>query len=862
MNLNFKTFVSIFAALLLTNVQFANGQAAPVIQWEKSYGGSGADKAQCIEQTNDGGYIIAGSSGSNDGEVTGNHGSINYWITKLDDTGFVQWEKCYGGGGSDAASCIRQTSDGGYIIAGRANSNNDDVSGNHGWPYSDYWILKIDNVGAIQWEKSYGGSGDDFAYCIRQTKEGGYIVSGASDSHDGDVTGNHGSYDDWIVKLDDTGAIQWEKSYGGSNDDQANSIQQTSDGGYIVAGYTSSYDGDLTGIGGYIEYWILKLDTAGSIQWQKCYNGSGSEANCIQQTSDGGYIVAGYASANGGGVTDNHGLADYWVIKLDTSGTVQWEKSYGGSNDDQAYSVRQTKDGGYIIAGSSNSNNGEVTGNHGGSDYWIVKTDSSGNLLWEKSLGGSTDEEATSIRQTADGEYIVAGYSNSNDGDVTDNHGTYDYWIVKLGPAPPPVISSSQVQAITALTCGKQKIDTVYVHNSGVNPLIISSAAFGNGSGMFSLLSSAFPDTISAGDSVPFIIRFIPIDTGEVANVLTVQSNDSTHNPWQINFTGTVIVPSISIPQTLTAIVCPFVTDTIFDLLTNNDSISETLAFTSSCGLSQQGATLAPGQTDTLAVFLAAAPEGIDTCIVHVTDACNVDHETTIIENVQTLPGLSFTIAGDMTPVIINNPGTVYILAGSSNVSTGHFTFTISNEGTALLFDTAFTQWGSVSVSRITSDSLMITLQLNQPPGSDTLAVLYYHTYIGVTYTPYVRLNSETTQYLCESVSGTNEVLLNLIPACPYDSVIVTPYTSSLVSVYPNPVAGGASVTYSTVESAPVTIALYDALGRTVQTIFNGWRQPGIYNAVVDAQGLTNGLYFIDMSVGLYHGMMQMVLFR
>ena len=169
-------------------------------------------------------------------------------------------------------------------------------------------------------------------------------------------------------------AIEWQKSLGGTNDENAYSIQQTADGGYIAAGYSKSSNGDVTGNHGFYDYWVVKLDGAGNIQWQKCLGGTSyDQAFSIQQTADGGYVVAGWSYSNDGDVTGNHGGDDYWVVKLDTAGIIQWQKSLGGTNDDYAQSIQQTADWGYVIAGGSGSNDGDVTGNHGGADYWIVK---------------------------------------------------------------------------------------------------------------------------------------------------------------------------------------------------------------------------------------------------------------------------------------------------------------------------------------------------------------------------------------------------------------------------------------------------------------------------------------------------------
>ncbi|HEX5651715.1 MAG TPA: hypothetical protein VFX58_01495, partial [Chitinophagaceae bacterium] len=218
---------------------------APPIQWQKAMGGSGYEGASSIQQTTDGGYIVAGITGSNDGDVSGSHGVWDYWIVKLAATGNIQWQRCLGGSGQDYASSIEQTTDGGYIVAGSSYSNDGDVSGNHG--VSDAWIVKLAASGNIQWQRCLGGSDVEGAYSIEQTTDGGYIVSGSTSSNDGDVSGNHGVSEAWIVKLDATGNIQWQRCLGGSGDEGAYSIEQTTDGGYIVSGSTSSNDGDVSG---------------------------------------------------------------------------------------------------------------------------------------------------------------------------------------------------------------------------------------------------------------------------------------------------------------------------------------------------------------------------------------------------------------------------------------------------------------------------------------------------------------------------------------------------------------------------------------------------------------------------------------
>ena len=430
-----------------------NPDPSYAIQWQKTFGGTRVDVGQCIQSTAEGGYIIAGNTNSQDGDIAGYHvGPFGCYETclgqkicdyfpdglviKLNSTGTIQWQKALGGSAAENLLSIQSTPDGGYITSGLTYSNDGDVSGYHGGDEADAWIVKLSSTGAIQWQKVLGGStGCDFANDILFTPDGGYIIVGHTDSFDGDVTSNIGERDVWIIKLNSSGAIQWQKTIGGTESDYAYSFEPTPDGGYIAAGYSYSNNGDVSGNHGDADAWIIKLSSSGTIQWQKLLGGSNEEiARSIQLTTDGGYIVAGSSKSNDGNVSGNHGDADAWVIKLNGSGTIQWQKTLGGSNEDIARSVLTTADGGYIVTGSAVSNNGDANGNHGGQDTWIVKLSNNGSFQWQKSLGGTANDLANSIQPTNDGGYIVAGQAISNNGDVSGNHGAIDAWVIKIKP--------------------------------------------------------------------------------------------------------------------------------------------------------------------------------------------------------------------------------------------------------------------------------------------------------------------------------------------------------------------------------------------------------------------------------------------
>lgn len=405
--------------------------------WQKNSGASGGDEyAYSIQQTTDGGYIIAGDANTDDGDVSGLKGGYDFWVVKTDATGTIQWQKTLGGSGDDYGYAIQQTTDGGYIVTGETYSTDGDATGNHG--LDDAFVIKLDALGNKQWSKVYGGTNIDYFNAIQQTTDGGYIATGSTYSNNGDVSGNHGNNDYWVVKLNSSGVIQWQKCLGGTGYDYAYSIKTTSDGGYIVAGDVSSNDGDVTGNhSASYDYWIVKLDGSGTIQWQKTYGGT-AEDDCryIQQTADGGYIATGFSLSVNGDLTGNHGIWDYWVIKISATGTLQWQKSLGGSSNDYSYSIKPATGGGYIVAGRTNSNNGDVSGNHGDYDYWILKLDSTGTVQWKKILGGTLYDIGRDVQQTSDGGYVVIGSTTSNNGDVSGNHGQatggYDWWIVKL----------------------------------------------------------------------------------------------------------------------------------------------------------------------------------------------------------------------------------------------------------------------------------------------------------------------------------------------------------------------------------------------------------------------------------------------
>jgi mannose/fructose-specific phosphotransferase system component IIA len=402
--------------------------------YEFMYGGANDEWANSIQQTDDGGYIVCGYSFSTDIPNVTNHGEEDYYIIKLDSDGSVTWQGMYGGNGEDRANSIQQTDDGGYIVAGWSYSTDIPNVTHHGSGYSpDYYIIKLNSDGSVAWQNMYGGTGSDWANSIQQDDDGGYIVCGASSSTDIQNVTNHYGYDYYIIKLDSDGSVAWQDMYGGSGYDWANSIQQADDGGYIVCGASSSTDiQNVTNHGG-DDCYIIKLDSDGSVAWQDMYGGSGCEwATSIQQADDGGYIICGGSRSTDIPDVTNHGYQDCYIIKLDSDGSVVWQDMYGGTPDDWAYSIQQADDGGYIFCGGSSAIDIPNVTNNGGVDFYIIKLDSDGSVAWQDMYGGSGYEWATSIQQTAHGGYIVCGGSESTDIPNVADHGGDDFYIINL----------------------------------------------------------------------------------------------------------------------------------------------------------------------------------------------------------------------------------------------------------------------------------------------------------------------------------------------------------------------------------------------------------------------------------------------
>jgi len=381
-----KKIFTIFAIMMM--FFFSNAQI-PSIQWQNTFGGESDEEAKSIIQTKDGGYIVCGYTDSEGA------GKADIWLLKLDKSGELDWDNTYGGAKDDIGNSIIATRDGGFALAGSTES--------FGKGSSDFWVIKTDFQGKALWKKPYGGPQAEEAYDIIQCLDGDFVVCGYTKSR------GAGSSDLWVIKTNGGDKEIWRKNYGGGRKDDANNIIQKSDSSFILIGSTMSY-----GAGG-SDAWFMKLVDKGRAKVKLNFGGAEYEyANSITETKDGGYIFCGASMSN------SKGLFDAWVVKLNSMFEKEWESTYGDSKEDKARVIINTKDGGYVIAGNTQSKG------NGSYDCWLIKLNKNGKFLWDKTIGGKKDDRVYDMIETLDGGIIVCGYTKS------EGSGKKDLWVVKL----------------------------------------------------------------------------------------------------------------------------------------------------------------------------------------------------------------------------------------------------------------------------------------------------------------------------------------------------------------------------------------------------------------------------------------------
>ena len=439
---------------------------APLVEWNKTYGTKYWEDAYSGVQTSDGGYAIAGT-------ILYQDGYSKFLLVKTDAYGNQQWNKTYGlpyepygYTEEDWAFSLVQTTDGGYAIAG--------VRLRYGIGPGDFWLVKTDATGNMQWNKTYGGTGDDWAYSVIQTTDGGYAIVGYTTSF------GAGGEDMWLVKTDAYGNVDWNKTYGGTSDEKAYSVIQTVDGGYTLAGRA-------------LGFCLVKTDALGNTEWNKTY-GSGTASSVIQ-TNDEGYGLAGYTS-------DGYGLTDVWLVKTDFTGNIEWNKTCGGKYWDLGSDVIQTVDGGYAIAGFT------MSFGAGEYDFWLVKTDASGNILWNETYGGAQDDYAFFVVQTMDGGLAIAGTTESF------GAGRSDFWLIKLAPTSPAITATVDIHPNALNLRNRGQSITAYIElqkNYNVNDINISTVTLND-----TIPAEAKPIAIGDYDNDTIPDLMIKFDRAEV----------------------------------------------------------------------------------------------------------------------------------------------------------------------------------------------------------------------------------------------------------------------------------------------------------------------------------------------------------
>lgn len=474
--------------LTLENVDSMNFKylaIAPQIEWEKTYGGSADDYMNHFQVTNDGGFAIIGTSSSKDGDVGKIDGMQIIWLVKTNSSGEIEWQrpiggnntahsgilsltkkggmiaggltyiqkkgydwtvrevdqngnnlwnKIYGGSGNEEiVSCI-QLEDGTNIVAGSTDSKDWGVHNNH---RDNIWLCKLRSDGEIQQQLSLGGDGVESISSFIQTNDNGFMVAGRSfaiNDRDSIIKDNHGRDDFYLAKLDSFLNLEWQKCYGGKEYDKSVKVLQLEDNGYLVAGNTSSKDGDVKELFGNGDGWLIRIDYSGNIITSKTIGGTGiDEIFDVKKCKDNGFIINGTTQSSEFDEFKHYG--NIWITKVDSNLNVQWQKSYGNGNYYSSNSLELDSDGGFLVAGSSKYSSGDLAGNIYDSDsrnIWIFKLDSSGNIVWQKLLGGSGNEYPRKFLCIEPNKYLIGGTTSSIDGDVSFNHGLEDMWLVKL----------------------------------------------------------------------------------------------------------------------------------------------------------------------------------------------------------------------------------------------------------------------------------------------------------------------------------------------------------------------------------------------------------------------------------------------
>ena len=432
---NITFFTSLLSYLFLTLILSLNLAKAQIDITTTNIGGSSIETALEMAATLDGGYVLVGSSYSQDGDVPSNMGGTDIMVVKLDENGEKKWVKTFGGSGVEYAYSVVPLFDGSILVAGVSSSNDGDFTNNIG--SGDNVILKLDENGNLQWIKNYGGSNIERQGYLIPTSEGGFMFACSSESDDGDLTSNKGGGDVWLVKLNSDYEIEWQQSYGGSLGDYIADIIQTSDGNYVALANANSKDGDIKNPKGGEDAWVFKINIAGDIVWERSLGGSKEDqSGGIQEAPNGDIIVAADTYSTDKDIVENKGQKDAFISRLNgENGEIVWTKTYGGSNFESPKDIAPITDDVITICGYGRSGNGDMSGHYGGGDVWVFELNlEDGTFLKDYHFGGSENDTGMGIVLLPNG-FAVGGMSASDDIEITNAYGQMDFFFVKYTDA-------------------------------------------------------------------------------------------------------------------------------------------------------------------------------------------------------------------------------------------------------------------------------------------------------------------------------------------------------------------------------------------------------------------------------------------
>jgi hypothetical protein len=815
--------LGVILCILCSTFLFAQG---PDTLWTKTYGGTGFDYGRSVQQTTDDGYIIAGRTNSFGA------GGYDVYLIKTDSNGDTLWTKTYGGTGDDYGESMQQTTDNGYIVGGYTHS--------FGAGNADIYLIKTDSNGDTLWTKTYGGTGDDCGHSVQQAADSGYIISGYTESF------GAGGDDVWLLKTDVNGDTLWTKTYGGGGNDKGKSVQQTTDSGYIISGYTESFGADS------FDVWLLKTDVNGDTLWTKTYGGTYNEFGySVQQTTpDNGYIIAGYT-----GVYPDY---DVYLVKTDVAGDTLWTKTYGGTGGEQGYSVQQTIDNGYIIAGCTQAF-GAATW-----DAWLIKTDDIGDTLWLRTYGGEKNEYFYSVQQTTpDNGYIIVGITGGWFPPPID----FDVWLLRIAGAvfsvTPTSIDFGNVYVDSS------KTDSIMVTNIGSAQLDITSVVSDNPE--FTITPTT--GSLEPAQSMEFYITFTPINHGaETGNIIF--THNATSSPDTITVTGTGIVGEASI---LNVIDIP------------NDQGRWVRVTWAASPLDQ------PGSINPITLYgiwrrIDEDDKGYSKASKQERNSLVITAIEDILEGwdaVGTVPAIQDSIYNFVSPTLVDSNASginysVFIITAHTQDPELYY---ISDPDSGYSVDNIPPETPYNLAGEVIDSTVLLTWQIQLSYPDFSHFAVYRDTASGFTPGDVNRIGtSEVPTYMDTSVvintyyyvvsaldingnesdfSNEEEVTVTGIKELEPD----IPTVYALSQNCPNPFKTETRIHYQLPKPSNVTIAIYNVSGQRIKTLVDERKDVGYYTVHWDGQSqdnqiVSNGVYFCRMVVGQYVAVRKILLTR